>query len=144
MHDLMITNSPPRPLSFQKRGRKEVIMGESIRETARNLRKEQSSGEKVFWEIVRNRKLGVKFLRQFTIPFLYEGKKRFFIADFYCFEKKLVVEIDGGIHEKKVGYDRLRDYIINQLGMKVIRFKNEEMQDAKSVVFKLMKYLQGN
>lgn len=116
-------------------------MGESIKEISRNLRKEQTASEKVFWEAVRNRKLGVKFLRQFAIPFLYEGRKRYFIADFYCSEKKLVVELDGGIHERQVEYDKLRSFIINQLGMQVIRFKNEEMQDIKSVVITLAKYI---
>lgn len=39
----------------------------------------------------------------------------------------MVVEIDGGIHEQQKDYDKLRDYIINQRGIKVLRFKNEDV-----------------
>ena len=116
-------------------------MGESMREAVRLLRKRQTESERIFWECVRNRKLGVKFLRQFAIPFTYEGKKRYFVADFYCSEKKLVVEIDGGIHKEQEEYDRLRSYIINQLGIKVIRFRNEELKDMESVIMHLKKHL---
>lgn len=108
-------------------------MGEIIREVARILRKKQTESEKIFWDIVRNRKLGVKFLRQYAIGFLYQGQHRFFIADFYCAEKELIIELDGSFHDDRKDYDELRDYIINQLGYKVIRLKNEELFDIKRV-----------
>jgi len=57
-----------------------------------------------------------------------DGRRRFFIADFYCHEKKLVLEIDGKIHQRQKDYDQLRTHIINTLGIKVIRFKNEEIE----------------
>ena len=50
-----------------------------------------------------------------------------FIADFYCNDLNLVVEIDGGVHEQQKDYDKLRDYIINQYGIRIIRFKNEDV-----------------
>jgi len=109
-------------------------MGEIIREVARRLRKEQTESEKIFWDVVRNRKLGVKFLRQFAILFSFEGQDRFFIADFYCSEKRLVIELDGEIHKKQKDYDELRTFIINQLGMKVIRFSNEELCDIERII----------
>jgi very-short-patch-repair endonuclease len=50
-----------------------------------------------------------------------------FIADFYCNQINLVVEIDGGIHEQQQDYDQLRDYIMKQYGIRVVRFTNEEI-----------------
>ena len=66
---------------------------------------------------------------QFAKKRFTESKKRFFVADFYCHEKYLVVEIDGKIHEKQKEHDELRTFIINTLGMKVIRFTNEEIEE---------------
>ena len=72
-----------------------------IIETVRKLRKQSTKAEKIFWEVVRNRKIkGKKFQRQFPIRFEIDGKQRFFITDFCCFENKLVVELDGQIHER--------------------------------------------
>ena len=94
-------------------------------ETARELRKRNTVAEDAFWQMIRNRRfLDLKFKRQFPIEFDYEDRKRFFIADFYCHEKKLVVEIDGGIHESQKEYDELRDEIMNIMGLKIIRFSN--------------------
>ncbi len=105
-----------------------------VKRAARNLRKNQTPSEKKFWELVRNRKLyGKKFLRQHPIVFKYEGKERFFIADFYCAERKLVVEIDGKIHEDQIEYDTMRTLIINKLEMKVIRIKNEVLDNIEKV-----------
>ena len=84
-----------------------------IKETVRSLRINSTKGEKIFWEAVRNRKInGKKFLRQFPIKFEIFGQKRFFIADFYCFECKLVVELDGKIHERQKDYDEMRTQLI--------------------------------
>ena len=112
-------------------------------QTARKLRKQSTRAEKIFWENVRNRKVeNIKFNRQFPIYFEYEGQKRFFIADFYCHENKLIIEIDGGIHEQQKDYDELRTAIINELGMKVIRFKNEKvMNNLDKVIEELMRIL---
>jgi len=71
-------------------------------QVARELRKKQTESETIFWELVRRKQcVGKKFYRQYPIVFEYEkkGNYRFFIADFYCRVAKLVVEIDGGIHE---------------------------------------------
>ena len=96
-----------------------------------------------FWQVnftIRNRKISNhKFYSQYPIEFTYYNKTRYFIADFYCNESKLVVEIDGGIHETKKNYDKLRTEIINQLGMKVIRFSNKEVIGVVSKVIKILK-----
>lgn len=73
----------------------------SITELARELRKKPTPAEKKLWQEVRKRQLNnCKFLRQY--PIIYSEKQRgkfnFFIADFYCAEKNLVIELDGRIH----------------------------------------------
>jgi len=99
-----------------------------VREITRYLRKRQTPAEKVFWDAVRNRKLeNKKFLRQYPVVFEYNNAKRFFIADFYCAEHRLVVEIDGKIHERQADYDRMREWVINELGYTVVRFRNEDV-----------------
>ena len=108
-----------------------------LKETTRTLRRAQTPSEKMFWEAVRNRRvMGKKFLRQFAIPFEYDGRKRFIVADFYCSESRLVVELDGSVHEMKEEYDALRTAIINQLGIRVIRFRNDEIEKNLQEVIK--------
>ena len=118
-------------------------MNEIITNTARTLRKESTPAERKFWQAVRNRRIeGFKFFRQHPIPFEMDGMKRFFIADFYCDERKLVVEIDGGMHERQKEYDAYRTFIINNLGMLVVRFTNEDVRyRMEEVVEKLRTYL---
>ena len=87
---------------------------------AKWMRSHMTFAERCFWNAVKtDRFLGLHFRRQQVI----HG----FIADFYCEEINLVVEIDGGVHEQQKDYDRLRDCIINQHGIKVIRFPNEDV-----------------
>jgi very-short-patch-repair endonuclease len=75
---------------------------ERINQTARELRKNQTESEKIFWELVRGRKLsGIKFLRQYPITYSVYQKPYFFFADFYCAKSKLIIEIDGSIHDVK-------------------------------------------
>lgn len=96
---------------------------------ARQLRRNQTDAESILWNALRDRRLiGRKFLRQYPIKFKYDNRKRFFVADFYCNEARLVVEVDGGIHEKQKDYDILRDHIINFLGFNIIRFKNNQVK----------------
>ncbi|MCF6269224.1 MAG: endonuclease domain-containing protein [Melioribacteraceae bacterium] len=96
----------------------------------RELRKNATHSEKIMWEVVRNRKLnGRKINRQFPIFYDLEGMEKFYIADFYCHQKKLVIEVDGGYHERQKNYDELRTEIVNLLGIKVIRFTNKEVEN---------------
>ena len=96
----------------------------------RELRKNATPAEQIFWEVVRNRRfLNKKFYRQYPIFFDLLGKETFFIADFYCFEEKLVVEIDGGYHKRQQDYDEMRTKIINFYGINVVRFPNDEVRD---------------
>ncbi len=101
----------------------------SITQLARDLRNNPTPSEKLFWESVRKRRFkGLRFLRQFPIVHEERGRKKYFyIADFYCAEKKLVIEIDGKIHDFQKQEDFNRDFVLNQLGITVIRIKNEEL-----------------
>jgi very-short-patch-repair endonuclease len=77
-----------------------------------------TEAEKRIWYKVRSKQLGVKFRRQQLI-----GK---YIVDFVCFEKKLVIEIDGGEHLQS-SRDEIRDEWLQKNGYKVLRFWNNDV-----------------
>ncbi|MFL0682758.1 MAG: endonuclease domain-containing protein [Algoriphagus aquaeductus] len=100
-----------------------------IHRRARELRKQMTPAEKKLWDILKGKSLsGFKFRRQHPI------KK--FIVDFYCHELKLVIEVDGSIHNQKdqAEYDLGRTFELEELGLKVIRFRNEEVFDLTEEV----------
>ena len=72
-----------------------------IKETARELRKNMTESEVILWSFIKWSKLGVKFLRQKPVYVFTEnsGLDRYIIPDFYCFEKKIILEIDWSVHE---------------------------------------------
>jgi very-short-patch-repair endonuclease len=117
----------------------------SITSLARSLRKNQTKAEAKLWYFIRNRKIkGKKFNRQYPIIYKVEGNKRYsYIADFHCAEKKLIIELDGGIHEQpdQYKYDQARDCVLSELGYKVIRFKNEELEEMSLVLDKIRVHL---
>lgn len=95
----------------------------------RELRKNQTKAEKILWERLRNRKfMGLKFYRQYPLFFDYFGKETFYIADLFCHEERIVIEIDGKIHNYQKDRDKLRSFIINMMNFSVIRFRNEEIE----------------
>jgi very-short-patch-repair endonuclease len=107
---------------------------------SRDLRKRSTQGEKLLWEAVRNRKFeGLKFLRQHPIYFEYINKREFFIADFYCHQYRLVIEIDGKSHNTQQEYDKYRTFIINNLSMEVLRIKNEEIENNIDAVLVILR-----
>ena len=113
---------------------------EAAKQLARELRKQQTPAETFLWNRLRNRHfLGNKFLRQHPIFFYYGDREAFFIADFYCREHRLVIELDGKSHEYQKEYDEFRTHIINDLGIKILRFKNEEVQGNFELVFERLK-----
>ena len=119
-------------------------MKRSITQLARDLRKNQTETEKELWKHLRNRKLGgFKFTRQFPIVYgnNLDGIKQFFIVDFYCFEKKVAIELDGQIHNFQKNYDTEREAIIKEKGIKILRFKNEEINNINEVLEKILKDL---
>ncbi len=108
----------------------------------RDLRKNSTMAEKIFWEAVRNKKLnGKKFYRQHPLFYDITGKESFFVADFYCHQEKLAVELDGRYHEYKLNVDTERTEISNNLGLKVLRFKNEDViNNLNDVLNKINKH----
>ena len=102
-----------------------------IFEKAKALRKFMTVSEQKLWEYLRGRKVGNhRFRAQHPIDI--------FIADFYCHELKLIIEVDGGIHRSKENaeYDLGREAELNEWGIKVIRFTNEEIEMKISDVLK--------
>ena len=84
------------------------------------LRKNLTPAEKVLWQVVRNKQLGgYKFRRQHIIDV--------FIVDFVCIRAKLIIEVDGRIHDFQKAYDEARTKFLNTQGFRVIRFRNEEV-----------------
>lgn len=98
---------------------------------AAELRKSMTYAEKVLWQQLRNRKMeGLKFRRQHPV--------NIFILDFYCHEKKLAIEVDGGIHlsEDQREWDENRTFELNEFGITVLRFANEEVIDYTAKVIR--------
>ena len=107
-----------------------------IKALAAKLRKNPTPSEKLLWKYLRKRQLeDRKFLRQHPITYQSTGKQLDFnIPDFYCHEEKLVVELDGKIHLNTVERDRMRDGILFEFGLNVLRFKNEELENLEEVL----------
>ncbi len=105
-------------------------------ERARQLRKNMTEEEKILWQKLRGRKFfGLKFNRQH--PIVYDTinyKPLFFVPDFYCAEKKVIIEIDGKIHDFQKDYDNRREEILTNMGLRIKRFKNEEIRNIGQVL----------
>lgn len=114
-----------------------------IKELAQSQRNNPTDAEKLLWEQLRKRKLeGYKFLRQH--PIIYEtrnGESFFFIPDFYCASKKVVIELDGKIHDYQKKRDHHRDEILKALNLKILRIENEELEDLDKVVNKIKTFM---
>jgi len=114
-----------------------------IKEILQRLRRNMTPAEKILLEELRNKRLaGKKFYRQH--PIFYDSINNdhfFFVVDFYCAQSKLVIELDGPIHELQNDKDYHRDLILKEKGLRVLHIKNEELNDIKRVKQKIKKYL---
>lgn len=108
-----------------------------LRPFSRSLRSNMTPAEKRLWEKIRRKQLnGLMFHRQQIIGNC--------IADFYCPQAKLVIEVDGKQHYTEPGmeYDEIRDDFMNNLGIKVLRFSNDKvLNDTDAVVDEIRKCL---
>lgn len=96
-----------------------LINDPSYKIKRRTLRRNQTNSEHKLWQFLKNRQFnGLKFYRQYSIGA--------YILDFYCPQKLLAIELDGGQHIINEKYDEERTNFINALGIKVIRFWNHE------------------
>jgi very-short-patch-repair endonuclease len=89
-------------------------------ELARQLRHQLTPAEKTLWQHLRANRLD-------DIPFHRQVAIRGFIVDFYCPRYRLVVEVDGAVHDGQNDYDIERTAILGHLGIRVIRFSNEDV-----------------
>jgi putative DNA methylase len=118
----------PQPPLLKGEGEKERLefspdLQEKMTEIARKLRKQQTKSEAILWEALRNRKLeGKKFRRQHPI-----GK---FVVDFYCDAERLIVEVDGSIHEQPEHQelDRQRQALLESLGLRFVRLSAKQVE----------------
>ena len=104
-----------------------------IFQIAERLRRKMTAIEKIIWDRVCKNQLGVRIRRQHPI-----WK---FIADFYCHEVKLVIEIDGGIHlhSENKEYDISRDIILKEFKIEILRFNNDEVINEPDLVIEKIK-----
>ena len=113
-------------------GAKPAILG-----IAYDLRNRMTGAEKVLWEKLRNRQIkGFRFRRQHPI--------NEFVVDFFCYEAKLIIELDGEAHDNpfQAERDEERTNMLKNMGLKEIRFRNEEVfNNLDEVVSKITKNL---
>ena len=110
---------------------KNIIPGQRVTkekiQRARELRREMTPAEKLLWQEVRAKKLGVHFRGQQVIA----G----FIVDFYCHKAALVVEVDGDIHDLQQEEDARREKVLKEMGLTLVRFRNDEViKDLPAIV----------
>lgn len=99
---------------------------------AKELRHQMTEEEEILWEKLRaNRLNGFHFRRQQII----DG----FIVDFYCHTARLVIEVDGKIHDNQIEYDTQRDQIIKARDLTVLRITNTEIHTDLETVLQSIK-----
>ena len=100
-----------------------------LKQKRRDLRNDLTSAEATMWRYLQHSKLdGRKFRRQHSV-----GN---YMLDFYCPSEKLAIELDGSSHDDDAAqsYDKLRTTFLNRVGIKVIRFQNDEVFDAGELI----------
>jgi very-short-patch-repair endonuclease len=106
-----------------------------LKPLARQMRHEPTLAENVLWQHIRGRKLkSAKFRRQHAIER--------FIVDFFCYEAKLIIEVDGEIHQYTHEEDAIRQEFLESQSFIVIRFTNEEiLKQLQAVLERIATYL---
>ena len=103
----------------------------SLKQRARELRKNSTLAEVLFWCVVKNRQFfGLDFNRQKII-----GN---YIVDFYCPRLHLVIEIDGSSHANRQDYDRARDWYLRSLGLHVLRVYDADVKENVNDVLRMV------
>ena len=100
-----------------------------LKEKRKHLRNNGTSAEATLWRLLSNKKLeGRKFRRQHSVEN--------YILDFYCPSEKLAIELDGARHFTELGLkeDESRDKELQRLGIRVLRFENEDVFKATNAV----------
>lgn len=135
-----------KPISEQsltpcQEGTRNIVIGQKVTsakvQRAKELRRDMTPEERILWQHLRaNRLHGFHFRRQQII--------KGFITDFYCHGAKLVIEVDGGIHQRQVEYDTNRDEVSIGRGLRILRISNEEIrQNIDDVLTRILKSCTG-
>ena len=99
---------------------------------AREFRKEPTKSEDILWQTLRGKKMdGIKFRRQQPISF--------FVVDFYNSVYRLVVEVDGLIHDNQIEADRAREDVLEMLGLNVLRIKAETVEKNLPIAINMIR-----
>ena len=101
-------------------------------ERAKEMRNNPTEAEKILWLNLKSKALDFKFRQQHLIAD--------FIVDFVCLSKKLVIEVDGEIHDSQQEADAERTKVLNERGFKVIRFNNKEVLNNVDSVLNIIKH----
>src|SRR5436190_23610164 len=108
-----------------------------LKDRAKYMRNNSSHGEVALWASLKNKQLGIRFVRQRMI-----GN---YIVDFYCKELKLAIEVDDESHDMKYTYDNKRTAMLSELGVIVLRFSNKDvLKNREGVVESIKKYIEEN
>ncbi|MBZ0204199.1 MAG: DUF559 domain-containing protein [Ignavibacteria bacterium] len=112
-----------------------VLYNYALKDLSRKLRNNATKAERLLWKEIKGRKLkGYQFSRQKPISN--------YIADFYSFKLKLVIELDGASHIGREEYDKKRQNDIELIGFTVLRFDNSEIENnIEAVINTINKYI---
>ena len=133
----------PTPLSHAGRGaggegasdnwQVSPVLHQKMKEVARKFRKEPTPSEAILWQALRNRKLeGKKFRRQQPIGC--------FIVDFFCAAERLIVEVDGAIHESQKILDQQRQELLESLELRFIRVSSDLVETNLSAALEIISH----
>lgn len=121
-----------------------VKIPDVIKQAARDLRNNQTEPEKKLWDEIRYDKLWIKFLRQRPIYVYTEdsGLDRFVIVDFVSLKDKIIIEVDGSIHDtlEVAQLDQYKEKLLQRLGYVIVRIRNEDIIDDIYQVLDRLKY----
>ncbi len=126
--DAWLNPHPPAPSPKMREGEQSRVkwdippeLERRMQAVAREFRKNPTVAEDVLWQAIRKRQLdGRKFRRQVAIGA--------FVVDFYCSTERLAVEVDGPIHAEQQESDRIRQELIESLGIRFVRLANEKVE----------------
>ncbi len=111
-------------------------LNKPLRQRARELRSLQTPAEKRLWYYLKGKQLGFKFRRQHVIDH--------FIVDFYCAEARLVIELDGAVHNYTGERDVARQEHLEEFGLRFLRFTNDDvMHNLEGVIAAIKRALIG-
>ena len=117
--------TPQQHSPLKKEETHNIVIGQKVTpvkiQRAKELRRQMTQEEKILWQHLRANQLnGLHFRRQQII----DG----FITDFYCHAARLVIEVDGEIHQQQAEYDAERDRILLARGLRLLRIRNEQVR----------------